>query len=60
MQGCLNFGFYWPPKFRVPNVSGNHRNQGKLEGIFPDREKSGNLAFFQFLLIIIDNAVQGI
>ena len=29
---------------RVPPASGN---QGKLEGIFPVREKSGNLAFFQ-------------
>ena len=30
------------PKFRVSTASGN---QGKLEGIFPVREKSGNLAF---------------
>ena len=29
---------------RVPKASGN---QGKLEGIFPVREKSGNLAIFQ-------------
>ena len=30
---------------RAPTTSGNQGNQGKLEGIFPVREKSGNLAF---------------
>ena len=33
--------------FRVSTTSGNQGNQGKLEGIFPVREKSGNLAFFK-------------
>ena len=31
---------------RVPTASGNQGNQGKLKGIFPVREKSGNLVFF--------------
>ena len=30
---------------RVFTASGNQPNEGKLEGIFPVREKSGNLAF---------------
>ena len=30
---------------RAHTASGNQGNQGKLEGIFPVREKSGNLAF---------------
>ena len=39
LQKSERFGLH-----RVSTASGN---QGKLEGIFPVREKSGNLAFFK-------------